>query len=124
MIYLDTHIIVWLYSEQLSKFSETVLQALEENELYISQIVKLELQYLYEIKRISISPENIISQLYENIGLELSTNNFADIIETAMTITWTHDCFDRLIVAEAMLMQKTLITKDEKIRANFNLALW
>ena len=124
MIYLDTHIVVWLYDKQLSRLSEKAVTAIENNELFISPIVKLELQYLYEIKRVLATPQQIIEELENKLELKITQTSFSDIIESAISIQWTRDCFDRLIVAEALLLQKQLITKDEKIRANFHLALW
>jgi len=47
-IYLDTHVVVWLYSGELSLLSEKACQLIEENELLISPLVLLELQYLFE----------------------------------------------------------------------------
>ncbi|WP_230458629.1 PIN domain-containing protein [Microcystis aeruginosa] len=52
MIYLDTHIVVWLYAGLTAKLSDCAKHLINENELYISPIVRLELQYLYEIGRI------------------------------------------------------------------------
>ena len=52
MIYLDTHIVVWLYAGLLEKFSQSIQAILNENEILISPIVRLELEYLYEIERV------------------------------------------------------------------------
>ncbi|MCP4050255.1 MAG: type II toxin-antitoxin system VapC family toxin [bacterium] len=53
MIFLDTHIVVWLYEGLVGKLTEKSKDAIENNDLYISQFVRLEMQYLYEIKRIT-----------------------------------------------------------------------
>ncbi len=58
MIYLDTHVVVWLYSGLTDKLSELAKSIINENEVYISATVRLELQYLYEIKRITDKLEN------------------------------------------------------------------
>jgi len=50
LIYLDTHIVVWLYTGLLEKFSQSIQTILNENEILISPIVRLELAYLYEIE--------------------------------------------------------------------------
>ena len=53
MIFLDTHIIVWLYAGLVEELTVEVIQAIETHELYISEVVRLELQYLFEIGRIT-----------------------------------------------------------------------
>lgn len=52
MIYLDTHVIVWLYLGNLSKFSDPAKVAINTQEIAISPIVSLELTYLHEIGRL------------------------------------------------------------------------
>ena len=66
-IYLDTHVVVWLYSGELFLFSEKACQLIEENELLISPLVLLELQYLFEIKRITVEPTVIFDSLAEKV---------------------------------------------------------
>ena len=38
--------------------------------------------------------------------------------------TWTPDPFDRLIVAQARLLDASLITKDELIHKHYKKAIW
>jgi PIN domain nuclease of toxin-antitoxin system len=52
VIYLDTHAVVWLYDDTDKKFSNKAKEEIRNNDLSISQMVRLELQYLYEIGRI------------------------------------------------------------------------
>ncbi|WP_446008649.1 type II toxin-antitoxin system VapC family toxin [Candidatus Electrothrix sp.] len=123
-IYLDTHVVVWLYSGDLSLLSEKACQLIEENELLISPLVLLELQYLFEIKRITVEPTVIFDSLAESIGLEKCRASFARVITEAMRISWTRDPFDRIITATAMIHQAGLLTKDEMIRQECGLAVW
>lgn len=55
MIYLDTHVVVWLYAGLTAKLSDLAKLLINKHELYISPIVRLELQYLYEIDGLLIS---------------------------------------------------------------------
>jgi PIN domain nuclease of toxin-antitoxin system len=41
-----------------------------------------------------------------------------------MQITWTRDVFDRLIVANAMVNENILLSKDHKILENYTNARW
>lgn len=124
MIYLDTHVVVWLYSGLTDKLTDIAKTLINDNEVYVSAIVRLELQYLYEIKRITDEPDVIISNLSEQIGLKICNKNFNDIISISLTITWTRDPFDRLITANALLNNNILLSKDQNILNNYLYAKW
>ncbi|MBW4670993.1 MAG: PIN domain-containing protein [Cyanomargarita calcarea GSE-NOS-MK-12-04C] len=124
MIYLDTHVVAWLYSGLTDKLSDIAKTLINENEVYISAIIRLELQYLYEIKRIKDEPDVIISNLSEQIGLKICNKNFNDIISISLTITWTRDPFDRIITANALLNNNILLSKDQNIMNNYLYAKW
>ena len=125
LVYLDTHIVVWLYAGLLDKFTPKARAGIDDNNVVISQFVRLELQYLYEIGRIKVEPDKIIRELASEIDLKISECPLNNIIEEALKINWTRDVFDRLLVAETMRDQSLLlITADKKIREKFTQALW
>lgn len=124
MIYVDTHVVVWLYSGLTDKLTDISKSLINDNEVYISAIVRLELQYLYEIKRIKDEPDVIISDLSAQIGLKICNKNFNDIISITLTITWTRDPFDRIITANALLNNNILLSKDQNILNNYPYAKW
>ena len=125
MIYLDTHAAAWLYEGILERFPDTVRRILaSEEELKVSPMSVLELQYLYEIGRASEPADAVIRYLRAQIGLQVCDKEFSAIIPLAITNDWTRDPFDRIIVAQAALDQATLITKDQLIRVNYPHALW
>jgi PIN domain nuclease of toxin-antitoxin system len=124
LIYLDTHVVVWLYSGLTDKLTDIAKSLINDNEVYISAIVRLELQYLYEIKRIKDEPDVIISDLSAQIGLKICNKNFNDIIGITLTITWTRDPFDRIITANALLNNNILLSKDQNILNNYPYAKW
>jgi PIN domain nuclease of toxin-antitoxin system len=123
--YLDTHVVVWLYAGLVEKLSEPARQAIEEGALLFSPMVELELQYLHEIGRLTVSSATLINALQEEIGLRNADIPLPSIIAIAKTLTWTRDVFDRMIVATTMATQETqLITKDTTIRQHSAVALW
>ena len=124
MIYLDTHVVVRLCAENRIKFSNVIDNLIENHEVNISAIVFLELQYLYEIKRITVKPDKIISNLSSSIGLKICDKDFNTIIGKAMSVSWTRDPFDRIIVANAAIDNSVLITKDQHILAHYENAKW
>lgn len=124
MIYLDTHVVVWLYAGLNGKFNETARGLLNRHEKYISPIVRLELQYLYEIQRVTEESDIIVSDLTNRIGLYVCDKPFTSVVSQALTFSWTHDPFDRLIVANAALNDNLLLSKDQNIFENYPHARW
>jgi PIN domain nuclease of toxin-antitoxin system len=124
IVYLDTHVVVWLYAGLLEKITDAAKQAIDESNLFISQMVRLELQYLYEIGRIKVRPDTIINSLSKSIGLKVSDFEFNQIIEEALKLKWTRDVFDRLLVAEAKALKRDFISADRLVQSNFNKTIW
>lgn len=122
---LDTHVVVWLYAGEVGRFSVRAREALGTAEaLFFAPVVRLELQFLHEIGRITPLPATILSDLEAQIGLLPCPGSFDQVARHACRITWTRDPFDRLIVAQATLHAWPLVTKDAVTRAHFPLALW
>ena len=123
MIYLDTHVVAWLYAGKIDNLSEDTKILIDKNELFISPIVRLELQYLYEIQRITVEANDIILNLSDLIGLQICNKNFNTIINGAFKLSWTRDPFDRIIVANASVNQNILVTQDQNILKNYQKAI-
>ena len=123
MIYIDTHIVVWLYTGQAEKLSDRAKELLNKYEIYVSAIVRLELQYLVEIQRITDTANEIVSDLSNRIGLKICDKSFNSIINYSMDLNWTRDPFDRIIVANAALNSDALVTKDRNILDHYENAL-
>ena len=71
MIYLDTHAVVWLYAKELDRFTRKGLESLDVNELRMSPMVTLELEYLYETGRIQVKSRVICASLEQAVGLRV-----------------------------------------------------
>lgn len=124
MIFLDTHVLVWLYAGLLEKIPKKVQQQIELSDLYISPMVELELDFLNEIGKISVKGSEIVRYFDSHLGLVVSRVDFYRIVEEASQQQWTRDPFDRLIVANASLFQAPLITKDRHIQAHYPSSIW
>jgi len=124
VIYLDTHVVVWLYAGQAELLSKTAVEYIEKNDLYVSPIVYLELKFLYEISRIKVTPAEILENLSASIGLSVCDKKFFQIINESISLDWTRDPFDRIIVANAIANDAVLITKDTRILENYLKARW
>lgn len=124
MIYLDTHVVVWLYAGDIERFPAKVQAVIEGDDLVISPIVLLELQYLRETDRITEDAHVIRTRLGQSIGLAVRDVALLRVVEEAALHNWTRDPFDRLIVAQAAMENERLLTKDRSIRKNYAAAFW
>jgi len=124
IVYLDTHVVIWLYAGLLDKITDAAKKAIDESDLFISQMVRLELQYLYEIGRIKVRPGTAINSLIKTIGLKESDIAFNRVIEEALKLKWIRDVFDRLLVAEAKTLKYGFVSADRDIQANFKSTIW
>lgn len=125
LIYLDTHVVAWLYAQGAPAVPSRVAGLLEGCEdIRISPMVRLELQYLFEIERVSHPPLLVLDAMEAALGLTVCKAAFPAVVREAEFQTWTRDPFDRLIVSQAALFDAPLITKDETIHANYQYVEW
>jgi PIN domain nuclease of toxin-antitoxin system len=124
VIYLDTNVLVWLAGapEQLSK---AACQTIDRGEpLLLSPMVELEVEYLYEIGRISQPAAEVVAHLQGIVNLQSCDRAFSAVVAKAREIKWARDPFDRLITAQAAIGNDPLLTGDKIIRANYSQAFW
>lgn len=124
MVYLDTHVAVWLVSGDVDHLTTAAREHIENNDLALSPMVMLEFQFLREQGKILVEPDELFSILTTDFAVRLCTCPFANIAREAIRLKWTRDPFDRLIVANAIAMRSRLITKDLLIRQHFQEAIW
>ena len=124
VIRLDTHVVVWLYTGETEQLSTAAVVAIEQYELVVSPMVQLELSYLHEIGRLTIGGADIIGDLERRVGLRRSDVVLEALVDTAASLTWTRDPFDRLIVADALVAGAALVTKDRTIHDHTTIARW
>jgi PIN domain nuclease of toxin-antitoxin system len=125
MIYLDTHVILWLFARKGEGLSVHAMNLIEnDTQIVISPMVLLELEYLHEIGRTTLGSKPVYDYLHERIGLQLCKHSFTDVIQMAAKQTWTRDPFDRIITAQAAIDSNALVTKDSGIRKHYQYAVW
>ena len=122
--HLDTHLVIWLYSGNLDLISSKAKEIIETHDLCYCPIVKLEIQYLNEIKRINTGPEKILRELNKELGLKEDVVEFSRLVDLSIKQNWTRDPFDRFIVSNAELTKSVLLTKDDTILRNYKRAVW
>ena len=124
-VYLDTHVAVWLHAGDVDRLSSEAKRQIEANDLLISPMVLLELQYLFERKRVRVEPGPLQGYLNSTFGIAVCDFPFPAVSLAAIRIDWTSDPFDRLIVAQAIANHDAaLLTSDTKIRRHYPQAVW
>ncbi len=125
MIYVDTHVVLWLYLRKGEGLSETARHLIEfDPAILISPIVLLELDYLYEIGRTTLGADPVFNYLHQQIELQVCQRPFLDVVQAASKLSWTRDPFDRIITAQSAIGQNSLVTKDKMIRDHYEHAVW
>ena len=122
--YFDTHAAIRL-SHGRVRIGRDAAKLIERAELLVSPMVLVELEYLYEIGRVTLPANDILRKLEHELGLGLCDLSFADVARAALDEKWTRDAFDRIIVAQARFNGLApLITADVKIAENYPRAVW
>ena len=124
LIYLDTHVVAWLFAGRLDLLPMEARRLLDAGDLLISPMVELELEYLFESRRTATPGRQVVESLRQDLGLRICDLPFPQVIEAATEQSWTRDPFDRVLVGQATLRQAPLLTKDEAIRRHYAQAIW
>ncbi len=119
MIYLDTHALVWIITGSDDKFSRSTQLALKKNKLLISPMVLLEIEFLYEIKRIKHGTERVMEVARKDFNIETCRTAFEEVVTAACLESWTRDPFDRVIVAQARINAAKLLSFDRAIMDHY-----
>jgi PIN domain nuclease of toxin-antitoxin system len=123
--YLDTNALLWLSDGSLAGLSPRIDRLLEQGELLFSQMVLVELEFLYEIKRSKRPARDIQRKVEHELGVRLCDLPFSAIADAALDEKWTRDPFDRLIVANAKANGFAwLISADEQMRKHYPRTVW
>ena len=112
---LDTHVFLWFF-ETSGKLSPPARQALtsSENECYLSIVSVWEMQIKIGLGKLSCRrPLQEAAELATDDGLRILPVNQQHIYRLASLADYHHDPFDRLIIAQAMCEDLTIVTRDK-----------
>jgi len=124
MIYVDTHIVLWLIDGAIENFSPTAAKLLDQSLLAISPFVLLELKFLQEIGKIGGELLKLKSIIENDLSILIEDRTLTEVTYEALNYSWTRDPFDRMIVAQAAFDEVPLITRDRNIRKHYKNAIW
>lgn len=123
--YLDTHVVIFLHSGDVSRISVNARNQIESTDVLISPMVLVELEMLYDKGTLRYPSSQILADLSQQVGLSVCQLPMAQTVRSALTIKWTREPGDLLIVANAIANNHApLVTRDERIRAGYNNAIW
>jgi PIN domain nuclease of toxin-antitoxin system len=120
VIFLDTHVLVWMASDpkRLSKKArEAIREAREKTGVAIAAITLWELAWLAENGRIQVtgSVESFVRETAARVMIEPITPEIA-AFAVQLPSSFPKDPADRLIAATAMVEGAALVTADDGIR--------
>jgi len=124
-VYLDTHVVVWLAAGKTSQITPKAQALIETADLLLSPMALMELEYLYELKRIRLRGRDLFQKVAHETGLQLCDLPFPSIAGAALDEMWARDPFDRLIVAQAKANGfAPLLSADAEIRKHYPRTVW
>ena len=112
-ILLDTNAILWLLIEH-----PRVASLLDTEELRISPVSLLEIQYLFEVGRLQFAGDGSLQNIRDDDRWQLDSPSCENLFKSAMGLSWTRDPFDRLLVAHAALRGWRFATGDRHLKAH------
>lgn len=111
MILLDTNALIWLHHNH----ARAAALARLGRRLYASPASVLELQILFEAGRLELRGESSVAHMIRDERWVVDDPPSMLWFEEAITIGWTRDTYDRLLVAHARLRRWRLATSDQRV---------
>ena len=124
---LDTHTFLWMAAEpaKLSAKITEIVQA-ADNRLLLSAASGWEIALLWHLKRVELPdhPQRFIPQALQKLSVIPLPISFDTAISAATLPIVQHDPFDRIIIAEALKENLSVLTKDETFADYGTRTLW
>lgn len=117
-IVLDTHIVLWAASDQLSEARKEFLED-PHHEIFVSAISLWEITKLFELKRIQLEDalEKFLATIENHPRFTIVSLTSAVLAEILNIADKMHkDPADQIIVATARKLEAKLMTDDKEVR--------
>ena len=111
---LDTHFLLWILlgSKRLQEFAW-----LDRYRPWgVSPISLLEIQFLAEVGHVEIQDQQFYEVLPSDPRFLIDEVPLMPLVRKAITISWTRDPFDRLLVAHSLARRTDFCTLDRTVR--------
>jgi PIN domain nuclease of toxin-antitoxin system len=113
VILLDTNALIWL----LAGHGRAAELAQAGGRLYLSPVSLLELQFLVEVDRLEVEAGRSVADVAADPRWQLDSPRSDVLFGNALSVEWTRDPFDRLLIAHARCRRWRLATGDRRILA-------
>ena len=115
---IDTHVLIWFITDDI-KLPPKMRQIIEniENDCFVSIATYWEIAIKHSLGRLDLNSglENIF-QIIEETGFEILPITVNQILNNARLEFHHKDPFDRIIIAQAISENLSMITKDEQFK--------
>lgn len=123
---IDTHVLIWFLTDD-DRLPEKVKQTIESNEnsCYTSIASYWEIAIKHSLGRLELFTdlENLF-QIIEDSGFEPLPINKKHIIENASLEFHHQDPFDRLLIAQAIIEELSIVSKDKQFKKYKPTIIW
>jgi PIN domain nuclease of toxin-antitoxin system len=118
-VLLDTHAFLWWISDdrRLSSRARRILGD-GSNEVYFSAVSGWEIAIKTRLGRLSVAGDNLEDFVAEQVaanGFEVLPIHLNHALRTYSLPDYHRDPFDRLLIAQALIEELTLVTADRKL---------
>ena len=113
---IDTHAVIWFITDN-AKLPLKIKQIIEDkkNSCYVSLATYWEIAIKHSLGRLILNSDlEAIFKIIEETGIELLPITTKHILENANLEFYHQDPFDRIIIAQAMIENLTVISKDNQ----------
>jgi PIN domain nuclease of toxin-antitoxin system len=114
---LDTHIFLWAHADpaRLGRRRELIEGA--ENALLVSAVTSWEIAIKYGLGRLDLPepPERYVPERLRRLDAQVIAIEHAHVLAVAELPQLHRDPFDRLLVAQAKLLDAAIVTADSRI---------
>src|SRR2546421_6668031 len=117
---LDTHIFIW-WADEPERLSSNALAALEDgtNDLILSVVSIWEIQLKIQLGKLKLSQPliELVESQQETNGLQVLPLELPHVLALDTLPLHHKDPFDRLLIAQSIVADLTLVTADNKLSA-------
>jgi len=114
---LDTHVFLWLQTEPERLGEHLHLVEDRRNDLLVSAASSWEIAIKYQLGKLPLpeAPERYVPRRVRAIGAHAIAVEHSHALAVANLPALHRDPFDRLLVAQALLLQLTIVTADPAV---------
>ena len=116
---IDTHILIW-HAEESKQLEDKVLEEINspDNAVYASHATFWEITIKLSVQKLTFrTPVAQFKQLAERNSFEILGFDFSHYNELEVLPFYHRDPFDRMLIAQAIAEDYTIITHDERFAA-------